>query len=227
LIVFDGKGHVRAYRSGRAVAPRLDLPPGFVPNSAGITPDGRHLLVASYDVGTETVDLVTGRKVAGPNPAMVEVAVSSRGLAAGAGPDGRVAFYDPRTLRPRGAALPGALGGAYDLRFSADGNRLLIQSGDRTLRLVDVPSRTVMGDPIPVGETVNLFSHERHLLRADGREVAAQLDDGIAIWDLDPANWIGAACKAAGRNLTREEWTRYLGAFGAYHQTCPAYRRTG
>ena len=222
LILFDEQGHVRSYRSGRPVPPRLDLPGGRGPSSAGITPDGRLLLVAYEDSGTETIDLATGRRVAGPNPAMTEVAVSSRGLAAASGPDGGVAFYDPGTLRPRGAALPGALGGVYNFRFSADGNRLLIQSGDRTLRLVDVPTRTIIGDPIPIGETVDLFLNERQLLRADGKEIAAELDDNVAIWNLEPADWIGAACKVAGRNLTREEWMRYLGAFGAYHRTCPA-----
>jgi hypothetical protein len=44
--------------------------------------------------------------------------------------------------------------------------------------------------------------------------------DGIAVWDLDPAHWIPAACRIAGRSLTREEWVTYLGLLEPYRQTC-------
>ena len=30
-------------------------------------------------------------------------------------------------------------------------------------------------------------------------------------WDALPTLWRAQACRVAGRNLTREEWTRYLG----------------
>jgi hypothetical protein len=49
---------------------------------------------------------------------------------------------------------------------------------------------------------------------------AVATGDGIVAWDLDPASWELAACRLAGRNLTRGEWDRYLGDLAPYRATC-------
>jgi hypothetical protein len=41
----------------------------------------------------------------------------------------------------------------------------------------------------------------------------------IEFWDLDPQQWVDAACRFAGRNLTRDEWDRY-GPKDTYRDTC-------
>ena len=46
-------------------------------------------------------------------------------------------------------------------------------------------------------------------------------DQGIVVWDLDPAHWIDGACAVAGRNLTEAEWEQYIGDLASYRQTCP------
>ena len=43
--------------------------------------------------------------------------------------------------------------------------------------------------------------------------------DRIEFWDLDPQQWVGAACRFAGRNLTQDEWERY-GPKDTYRETC-------
>ena len=43
-------------------------------------------------------------------------------------------------------------------------------------------------------------------------------DSGLA-WDVDPAAWKARVCRMARRDLTAEEWTRYVGT-GAYRATC-------
>jgi WD40 repeat protein len=40
------------------------------------------------------------------------------------------------------------------------------------------------------------------------------------VWDTDPAHWVDIACRIAGRNLTRAEWTQYLPG-RPYQATCP------
>ncbi len=45
----------------------------------------------------------------------------------------------------------------------------------------------------------------------------------MIFWDLDPAVWRVRACEAAGRNLTQEEWTKFLPEGEPYHVTCPQY----
>lgn len=54
----------------------------------------------------------------------------------------------------------------------------------------------------------------------DGRTVASgDGGGGIVLWDVDPESWIEATCRRAGRNFTRQEWTRYFPA-EEYRQTC-------
>jgi hypothetical protein len=43
------------------------------------------------------------------------------------------------------------------------------------------------------------------------------------LYDLEPNDWSTIACRAAGRNLTRDEWDHYLSPLGAYRPTCPQY----
>ena len=61
-------------------------------------------------------------------------------------------------------------------------------------------------------------------LRPDGLEmVLGGGERGLAVWDLDPSHWVAAACRLAGRNLTRDEWDTYLSDLGSYRSTCPEY----
>jgi hypothetical protein len=58
------------------------------------------------------------------------------------------------------------------------------------------------------------------VLSADGTELAVNVPAGIAVWDLRPSSHADAACKMAGRDLTRDEWIAYLGDLGPYRSTC-------
>jgi WD40 repeat protein len=44
----------------------------------------------------------------------------------------------------------------------------------------------------------------------------------MVLWDVGFASWQTQACALAGRNLTREEWDRFVGADFPYTATCPA-----
>jgi hypothetical protein len=44
-------------------------------------------------------------------------------------------------------------------------------------------------------------------------------NEAIEFWDLDPDQWVDAACLFAGRNLTKDEWARY-GPKDTYRETC-------
>ena len=45
----------------------------------------------------------------------------------------------------------------------------------------------------------------------------------MVIWDLDPQRWVEGACTLAGRNLTRTEWSTYIGDLASYRVTCPQF----
>jgi len=40
------------------------------------------------------------------------------------------------------------------------------------------------------------------------------------VWDLRPSSHADAACRMAGRDLTRDEWMAYLSDLGPYRSTC-------
>ncbi|MGH2475505.1 MAG: hypothetical protein ACRDIL_09590, partial [Candidatus Limnocylindrales bacterium] len=59
------------------------------------------------------------------------------------------------------------------------------------------------------------------VLRDDGEAMAIQTDQGTVVWDLDPDSLADAACRIAGRNLTRAEWDEHIGALAPYRELCP------
>ena len=57
-------------------------------------------------------------------------------------------------------------------------------------------------------------------ITADGRTLIVVYDDGSgAVWPLSIDTWKRHACAVAGRNLTREEWARFITGH-AYRATC-------
>jgi ligand-binding sensor domain-containing protein len=54
----------------------------------------------------------------------------------------------------------------------------------------------------------------------DGRRLAvAGASAAVSVWDLDWKAWHAAACRIAGRSLSRDEWRRFIGD-EPYRSTC-------
>ena len=90
------------------------------------------------------------------------------------------------------------------------------------MTLYDVATGVRLGASIVVAEAQeNLISLSPHgdRLAIGGGEGEA----GVQIWNLDPAHWVAAACRLAGRNLTRDEWATNIGNLAPYRATCPAF----
>jgi hypothetical protein len=84
------------------------------------------------------------------------------------------------------------------------------------LALFDAATLRAIGKPFPVGD-----SWFRPQFTTGGRVLAGNgLSNGLTHWDVDPDSWQASACLAAGRNLTRTEWTEYFGD-EPYRPTCP------
>jgi hypothetical protein len=88
-----------------------------------------------------------------------------------------------------------------------------------------VATQTQIGEVMNVAIGQATVTHFGGVIRPDGRQMALATDEGVQLWDLDPAAWREAACRLAGRNLTREEWERYLPNGEPYHVTCPQWPR--
>ena len=187
---------------------------------AVFSPDHRRFYAAGN--GLYSYDTNTGEQIAhNDDGTILGVAVSSQNVVVGAKVDGTLGIFDPDTLAET-ASLPGARGYNQQLRFSADGSVLLAAANDGTVSLYDVASRARLGDPLQLGDNDSVPVN----LRADGLEAAFGYygeDFGAVLWDLDPEHWANAACAIAGRNLTPEEWTTFIGDLAVYQATCPAF----
>ncbi len=196
------------------VGPMLRTP-GFV-LSVSATRGGEHVVVTSATVsGFATLVFdPDGRVLAGPlaGPSLTSVSLDGTlvGTVAGA-----ITRYDLETLEPLGE-LAGAHGEVNSLQFSDDGTLLLATSNDQTASLYDVATGTRLGDPIATDAPLIYPA----FLRPDGAALAVTDASGIVVWDLDRERLAAAACRVAGRDLTRSEWATYLSGLGEYRATC-------
>lgn len=111
---------------------------------------------------------------------------------------------------------PSSLGRA--MQVSDDASTLLVASWDQTVSLYDLAGGIRLAEPI----LADAPEFHAGFLRSDGRAMLTNSPDGVLLWDLDPAHHAEAACRLAGRDLTRAEWATYLGELGPYEDTCAA-----
>ena len=164
-------------------------------------PDGRVLAMLSE--GTLVVDLVTR------TTAPIDVTAFGAGWSPEAGrvfvtmKDGRVGILDSATWRwvtePTGAQ-PFA---GWIVTYSRDGDRVVTMAGGRA-GLFDGRTGEFLGSVTVGNDGTAAFA-------ADGRSVVIAENGGrVRTWDLDPSQWMGTACRMAGRALTEQEWREYL-----------------
>ena len=99
--------------------------------------------------------------------------------------------------------------------FGSDGARLMTGSIDGAARV---------WDPLTGREVARLQPRSAVLgvaVAPDGRHVATASEDGyVRTWFLRPDDLVAEACARVTRNLTREEWSQFLGE-EPYVATCP------
>jgi DNA-binding SARP family transcriptional activator/WD40 repeat protein len=185
-------------------------------DAGSMTADGVLMLAVHVgEAGLATHDVRTGKRLK-TREDIVNAAVSPAGVVAGSTIQGRLGFYDPRSLEPTGPSLAGTPGFVQQFVFSADGKLLAIRGGGGSVRLVDVDQRVQLGDPFELGDEAAPIA-----LRPDGLELALPSPHGVVLWSLDTSHWVDATCQVAGRNLTRTEWSTHLTGHD-YRETCPS-----
>ncbi len=163
-----------------------------------------HRVAAGTKGGVEIYDGVTGEQVGaipGDDLRGVFITVTDQLFVSSLG--GELTMYDLDSLQPI-RTFGGSRGFITQVLGTANGTIIATNGGDHNVILYDVATGVRIGTPITIpDEESNLIA-----LSLDGRWLSAggEASDGshpTKIWDLDPASWTVAACRVAGRNLTR------------------------
>jgi hypothetical protein len=111
------------------------------------------------------------------------------------------------------SALVGGEGKITSMAVLADGR--LASAGADGIQLWPTDGK---GEPIVLSEEVN--STRSLAVLADGRLASGGVDGTIKLWLVDEQQLIAALCLRAGSNLTKDEWTRYVGADTPRQPSC-------
>jgi WD40 repeat protein len=184
------------------------------PQEIDFSPDGKLLASATLTGHADLWDVATGRSVATlANSSTSQVAAFALRFS----PDGKllavgdtagnVVLWDVATRQPFGRPLAGHNGAVHGVGFDPSGRTLVTTSDDGNLRLWDVATQKLIGAPIPAsagGGSAEFFPDGTHVLGVFGGGTGV-------VWNVDPAAWEAQACRTANRDLTRAEWSDFLG----------------
>lgn len=187
------------------------------------SPDGTLLVTGSSDKTALVWDVGTHKPIAKPyeghsQPVTSVTFVGSPNMVATGSYDGTICLWDVRTHQRSGAPLVSNRAGVCCLAVSKDG--LLLASGttDHAITLWSVGERRSIGQPLRAHrEWVSSLAFTPdglHLLSAGN-------DGGVMIWSVNMEDWFSLARKLVKRNLTVEEWDRFIGPNSPYTPVFP------
>jgi WD40 repeat protein len=202
--------------------------------SVAFSPDGTTLAVgyeSGFTGGVILHDATTRRRLGDPlevrEGQVTSVAFSPGGTTVAVGyqsSGGGVIHYDVTLRRRLGDPLEVPEGQVTSVAFSPDG-RTLAAGFSRGLILFDVGMRRRLGEPLTVsGESIKslAFSPDGKTLAAGWKGFAegGELGGGLILYDVALESWQHRACRIANRNLSRDEWTRFIGQDVPYQSIC-------
>jgi WD40 repeat protein len=203
--------------------PLVQVPSSFPSPVIAVSPDGGLVRLADSNAGAVIeVDLDASnpepRHVSEGGNGAVATAVGPGAVRALAFSDGLVGVGGGPVegLRFQLASVPTSLG------FAPDGSSFVAAANDGTVVMWDLQAkaevsrlrvRDLGSEPV-----VAAFRPE-----GDPLVAIAAVDGSLTLWHLGIEASLAEACEISGRNLTEEEWDRYIGSIRPYSKTCQAY----
>ena len=203
--------------TGKRIEPTFELGDAS-PQWISSNRDGSVVAITRWIEGTATTGLFDGKTadvivdgLEGP----WTTAITPDGTQLIAAQEGRITRHRLDTLEQIGT-IPGARGEVNSLQMDAAGTTLFATSNDETVSLYDLATGLRLGDPIPASAP----QIGQGALSPNGTEFVVNVKDGIEVWDAVPEHQFEAACRIAGRELTKEEWATYLAWLPDRGSTC-------
>jgi WD40 repeat protein len=141
---------------------------------------------------------------------------------AGSGEYGRVHVIDTRSGLARQAVAVHDAESTIQLGWLPDNRTVVALAGDGRAALFDVERALVRTPPLPA--TAEGSAGYATLLPDRDDELVLLAEDRTGLrYPMNPSVWLREACAVAGRDLTRDEWARYLPG-RQYRPTCSDLR---
>jgi WD40 repeat protein len=185
--------------------------------------DGKMLAAASWTGQILLVDLESNaitELVSEKNIRMLSVKFSPSGKYLAYGMEegnrrGLVRLLDFETQNTR--QFSGHRAGVYDLEFSFDEKLLASAGSDKRLQLYVLES---LEDLPVVMENNNGFIWDIEFTKNSDYLIAACSESEIRVWPTDPALLAKGICPKLTRNMSQDEWLKYVGQDTEYEKTC-------
>ena len=108
------------------------------------------------------------------------------------------------------------------LSFSPDGRSLVAAASDGMVTVRDVATRTEVAR-LRVRDLGNEPLAAAFRPAGEPMVAVAAVDGSLTVWRVGTEAALAEACRVAARNLTLEEWDRYVGSSRPRTKTCPAF----
>ncbi len=194
--------------------------------SLTISPDGQLLVGGTWSGELVLIDLQTRKseilyKDSAAQILSVRFSPNGKKLAFGTYEPkekrGLVKMFDMTKRKKDERQFTGHKAGVYDVEFSPDGKLLASAGADKRLQMwvLDFPEDL----PI-VMENNNGFIWDIAFAKGSDFLIAACHESEIRVWPTDPDFLAKQVCPKLTRNMTVEEWSRYVGSDIDFENTC-------